>query len=862
MTQPVPARRRAPLHTGWQLRLRHGAPGSPPDLQDEVIDAVVPGTVHTDLIASGHLADPNVGTREQEQHWIGASTWSYATTIAAPADPGERTELVFEGLDTHAEVFLDGALLGETKNMHRRFRFDVTGKLSHAEHRLEVVFHPIMAEVDRVREEVGIMPAVEATHYPYVRKMACNFGWDWGPVFITAGIWRPVLVDTWSVAALDEPVVLATLDGDEGVLQVAATVRRAGAETDLQVRIRVDDDAAPGARTPATPGGTATDSADDGVTRRGGHLTTAQVHGERFEAEVRLPQVRPWWPVGMGEPVRYPVTIELCTADGQVLDRVERRVGFRTVELVQEPDAHGVGFQTVINGRAVNARGFNWIPDLPFPSAVDAERYRRRLDQALAANANTLRVWGGGIFEPAEFYDACDERGLMVWQDFLFSCAAYPETPWFREQIEAEARQAISDRSHHPSLILWNANNECLMGYDEWGWKEILDGRPWGAHYYGELLPALVAELDPTRPYIPGSPNSGDLTTSPNADERGPSHLWDVWNQVDMVAYRDRTPPFAAEFGFCGPPTHATLRAAVPEGELTLDNPVVRHHLRAEDGVEKLNSRIAEHFPAVSADDDWLWIAQLHQARALILGVDHLRALPRCTGALVWQLNDCWPVISWAAVDSEERVKPLWYALRSAFATQRLSVQPRGQELVLAAVNDAQQPWNLTATVRRVGFDGTEHATAEVSLQVPVAGVAQAPLPASVGTAGDERAELLVIEAPGVERTTWFWARDYELAYPRANWDAAVDPVEGGVDLVVKATTLVRDLTVFPDRLLGDAGKPLPARAVASEALLTLLPGESARIHIPGASIEHAQALTGRPVLRAANDTEELAPAG
>src|SRR5699024_6229275 len=284
-------------------------------------------------------------------------------------------------------------------------------------------------------------------------------------------------------------------------------------------------------------------------------------------------------------------------------------------------------------------------------------------DQALAANANTLRVWGGGIYEPAELCDACDGRGLMVWQDFRFCCAACPEAPWLVAQIDAEARQAVADRSHHPSLIVWNANNECLMGHQEWGWQEILQGRPWGAHYYGELLPAIVTELDGTRPYLPGSPSGGSVPAPANADERGPSHLWDVWNEKDMVAYRDRTPPYAAEFGFCGPPAHATLRAAVPEGELTLANPVVRHHLRAENGVGKLNNRIGEHFPEVGNDDDWLWMAQLHQARALILGVDHLRALPRCTGALVWQLNDCWPVISWAAVDSGERLKPLWYAL-------------------------------------------------------------------------------------------------------------------------------------------------------------------------------------------------------
>lgn len=831
--------RSVPLDGRWTLRLIHGAPGTPAGLNGVMIDATVPGTVHTDLMAYGLLDDPNVGTREDAQHWIGASTWSYSRGIAAPDALGERTELVFEGLDTHARVYLDGSLLGETRNMHRRYRFDVTGLLTHAEHRLEVVFDPIMAEVDRVREEVGVQPAVETGHYPYVRKMACNFGWDWGPVFITAGIWQPVTLESWSVARLDEPVVLATLEGDDGVLRVSAAVHRAAEAEDLSLRVVVGQ--------------------PDALDVSGGATSTYQVHANRGEARVRVPHVRPWWPVGLGEPVLYPVRIELCSASGSVVDVVDRRVGFRTVQVVETPDDEGMRFQTVINGTPVNARGFNWIPDLPFPSAVSAERYGRRLDQAVGANANTLRVWGGGIFEREEFYTACDERGVMVWQDFLFACAAYPETDEYVAEIDAEARQAVADRAHHPSLILWNGNNECLMGVQEWGWQEILQGRPWGAYYYGELLPGIVSEMDGTRPYIPGSPSGGGVDLPANQDLRGPSHLWDVWNERDMVAYRDRIPPFASEFGFCGPPTHATLRAAVPEGELTLENPVVRHHLRAGDGVQKLRSRIAEHFPEVDDDDDWLWIAQLNQARAVVLGVDHLRSLPRCSGALVWQLNDCWPVISWAAVDSEERLKPLWYGLRSAFAPRRMSVQPRGDALILAGVNDTAETWHVAALLRRVRFDGTELARARVNLTVDSADVCSAEIPTDVATPGSADAELLVVEAPGAQRATWFWARDKHADYPRARWEASVEEVPGGVELVVTARTLVRDLTVFPDRLLDADGDPLPPESIASESLVTLLPGESVRIGVRGATMEHAQDLIRRPVLRAANDTEALA---
>lgn len=837
MTQHL--RRRAPLGNPWTLQWREGrAPEEsvPRPVRDGAISAVVPGCVHTDLMREGHLSDPDVGTRELEQHWIGESTWVYTASIDAPEDLADRTDLVFEGLDTHAEVFLDGVRLGETRNMHRRHRFDVTELLTGTGHRLEVVFHPIRDEIDRVRADVGELPATEAVHYPYVRKMACNFGWDWGPIYITAGIWRPVYLESWSVR-LDELRVLGTLDGTNGLLHVAASIETVEPAANMSLRVTVT---APGSDDIVGEGSAAIPDAASDV-----------------DVDVRLPEIAPWWPLGMGSQPLYGVCVELVDADGRVRDSQRRTVGFRNVEMVEEPDAAGTRYQTVVNGHEVNLRGFNWIPDLPFPSAVDGERYRRRIDQAIAANANMLRVWGGGIYEPEEFYRICDERGVLVWQDFLFACAAYPETEEFAAEIEAEARQAITDRSHHPSLILWNGNNECILGYHEWGWPWILGDRPWGAVYYSDLLPAVLAELDPTRPYLIGSPSSGDVFAEPNNDACGTSHLWDVWNEKDYVSYRDHWPSLAAEFGFCGPATYTTSRHGVPEGDLTLANPVMRHHLRAGDGVSKMSTRFAEHFPEITDSDDWLWLAQLNQARALTLGVDHLRALPRCAGAVVWQLNDCWPVISWAAVDSGERVKPLWYALRSVFAPRRLSIQPYDGDLSLAVVNDETEPWEGSATIRRVAFDGAVRASAEVAFDVPVAGVQRVAIPSDVAAPSDSAAELLVVDAAGAERVTWFWERDMDLRYPPAEWDAHVEPVRDGVDLHVTAGTLVRDLSVFPDRLRR-GGDPLPPAAIASDALITLLPGETTVIHIPEATPEHAGALVSAPVLRAVNDIPAL----
>jgi beta-mannosidase len=741
MSAPPPRSRR-PLSDGWQLHLVASGDGAPDGLPATPLPAVVPGTVHQDLLRAGLIPDPDVGTNEAEQHWVGRSTWAYTSAVEwQPAD-ADRVELVCDGLDTVASVRLNGEELGGTRNMHRRHRFDVTDRLLVGDNDLRIVFHPVHEEVNRVREQVGTLPATEAAHYPYVRKMACNFGWDWGPALVTAGIWRDIGLESWSTARFDQVRPLASLDGDTGVVDVHVTVERCSEGAgDLRVR--------------ATLGET---------------VVTGAVDGEAGHIRLTVPDVRRWWPTGHGEQPRYEVTIELL--DGvTVLDRLERRLGFRTVEVREEPDAAGHRWEIVVNGRRIPIRGFNWIPDRPFPSEVPRDRYRRRIGQALEANANLLRVWGGGIYEAPDLYEACDRSGVLVWQDFLFACAAYPETAGYRAEVAAEARQAIVDRCHHPSLVLWNGNNECTWGFHDWGWQQVLGGRPWGGHYYGELLPRLVAELDPTRPYLPGSPSSGDLGSPPNDDARGPSHLWDVWNERDYLHYRDRSPAFVAEFGYCGPPTWATLRRAVPAGALTLDNPTVLHHQRAQDGPAKLRRGLAEHFPEVADEDDWLWLAQLNQARALTVGVDHLRGLERCSGAVVWQLNDCWPVISWAAIDGDERRKPLWYALRGAFAPRRVIVQPDADGLALIAVNDRVEGWPARVRVRRVGFDGTVHARANLELVTGAVSTARAPLPGELAVPADPRRELLLADVDGVPRSTWFWLRDRDLAYPRAAWE-------------------------------------------------------------------------------------------
>ncbi|OWA25217.1 glycoside hydrolase family 2 protein [Streptomyces sp. CS057] len=775
-----------PLTEGWTLR--HG--------QDR-LPAEVPGCVHTDLLAAGVIPDPFLALNETEVAWVGRRSWTYATDVSH-GSRHERTDLVFDGLDTAARIVLDGREVGTTRNMHRTYRFDVTGLTG----TLEVRFASAYAEAEAVRAITGDRPNVYPEPFQYIRKMASGFGWDWGPTLVTAGIWRPVRLEHWSTARLASVRPLVTVDESTGNVEVRLRVERTAGGENVSLLAR------------ATVAG-----------------ETAEARFEGDEAVLRLTVDRPrlWWPRGYGDQPLYDLDVTLSDEDGQ-LDAWHRRIGFRTVELDRTADARGSGFTLVVNGERVFARGVNWIPDDVFPSRVTPERYRTRLGQAADANVDLVRIWGGGIYEDEAFYDVCDELGLMVWQDFLFACAAYPEEQPLRGEIEAEARDNVVRLMPHPSLVLWNGNNENLWGFRDWDWEPGLAGDSWGEGYYLGLLPRLVAELDPTRHYAAGSPWSGSWDHHPNDPDHGTYHSWEVWNRQDYAEYRANVPRFVAEFGWQAPPAMATLRRALPGEALAPDSPGMLHHQKAEDGNGKLNRGVARHFTLPEGDfDRWHYLTQVVQARAVAAGIEHWRShWPTCAGTVVWQLNDCWPVSSWAAIDGDGRLKPLHHELRRVYADRLLTLQPSDEGLVLAAVNQAPTEWRTTVTLRRLEADGATVGQGTYEVTAAARSVARLPVPAEL--APDERSakEFLVADADGL-RATHFPVPDKEFAYAQPAFAVEVETVtgsEGKVDVVVDAHTLVRDLLLQADRL--------SPSAVADRGLTTLLPGERVRIRVDG----------------------------
>lgn len=796
-----------PLHDGWTLTA----------VSDEVdiagIPATVPGCVHTDLLAAGLIDDPYLSDNEHRLTWIGRTTWAYETSFTWHAGAGaDRVDLVCDGLDTVATVILNGAEVAATANMHRFYRFPVRDLLREGENTLQVRFGSPYAYAARRRAELGDLPGAYDEPYQFIRKMACNFGWDWGPTLVTSGIWRPIGLHAWSGARLSAVRPVVTLDGRDGRVEAHVTVERP-AEVPLVV--------------------------------------TASVAGARAEArlapgeheavlELAVPEPDLWWPRGYGGQPLYPLTVRLseATEGGGVLDEWTRDVGFRSVRLDREDDA----FTIVVNDAPVFVRGANWIPDDCFPTRITPERLAQRLGQACEANLNLLRVWGGGLYESTDFYHLCDRLGLLVWQDFPFACAAYPEEEPFASEVEAEARDAIVRLSPHPSLVLWNGNNENIEGFADWGWRDRLDGRTWGAGFYYDLLPRLVAELDPARPYWAGSPYSGEPDAPPNDPARGTVHIWDVWNREDYLRYGAYRPRFVAEFGFQGPPAYATLRRALGDDPLTPDSPGVLHHQKALDGNAKLLRGLGDHLPAPVTFDDWHYLTQLNQARAMAFGIERFRSLaPYCMGTIVWQLNDCWPVVSWAAVDGDARRKPLWYALRRVYADRLLTIQDSS----VVVVNDGAEAWAGELSVVRRDLTGEPLAEGTFPVTVPARGTLPVPLPGALTTAADPAKEVLTARL-GDQSALRFFAEDPEVAFPEAEFDVAAEPMPGGVRVTVTARTLVRELALFPDRL--------DPAAEVDDMLITLLPGSSATFLVRAPGGLDLAALTSYPVLRCVNE--------
>lgn len=800
--------RRQPLHSGWTLSV----PGDVAPFSIQEIPAEVPGTLIPTLEAAGLVPDPYIDDNEKDLAWTGEADVHYRTSFEWQAGGEENVDLVAQSVDTVAEVRLNGTVVGHTSNEHRSWRFRLDDALCEGANELEVLITSPLQAARAFEAEHGELP-YSGNKLPYnaIRKMACNLGWDWGPVLVTSGIPGELTLESWSTARLGRirPQIDVQPDGRGTVDLDIPVVRSSDAGRALTVRaVLVGTDKLP--------------VADAGVDVPAGSDSIA-VH-----LDVADPAL--WWPRGYGEQPLHRLAIVLQDAEGQELDRVERRVAFRTAGFVQEDDEYGRSFRAVVNGRPILIKGANWIPEDCFPHRLNRTDIEARIRDAIDAEMNLLRIWGGGLYESEDLYELCDELGVLVWQDFALACAAYSEAEPMRAEIEQEAREQIVRLAWHPSLIHWNGCNENLVGHSSWGWADrIPEGVGWGLHYYEEMFPALLAELDPTRTYSPSSPFSEPGTESAQDPTSGTIHQWGVWNDPvvgDPVHYRDSVPRFAAEFGFQAPAAYATIAGSISERPLDPDSPLMLSHQKAFEGQEKLRRAYRDHLPEPADFRSFLVTTQMMQARALRIGIGHYRShWPICGGTIMWQLNDCWPVTSWAAVDGEGRRKPLWYALREVHAPVWLSFQPRENTPALCLGNDTDQPLDLALRLVRQRHDGTELASQELALQVSPRGTGTWTLPEELIAPEDPADEILVATTEdGALRTIHTFTADKELALDPEALHAHAERTADDVTVHLTARSTVKDVMV-----LADAVDPA---AVCDRQLVTLLAGEETTLRI------------------------------
>lgn len=620
--------------------------------------AHVPGSVYADLMADGTMPDPFWRENEldaferMKKDYVYQRTFTVTEAQLAHA----HVELVCEGLDTLAHVSLNGREIAFADNMHITWVWDVKEQLHTGENTLEIRFDsPILYCAKKAEEAPGWESSDATPGFRHLRKAHCMFGWDWGPRLPDAGIWRPIFLRTWDAARLENALMLQV--HHDGVVDVTIRPEIAG-ESAWSAEITAPD---------------------------GEVMIIPETTAAEQVVTIQNPQL--WWPNGLGKQPLYRVTVRLAASDTRTW-----RIGLRTMTVSREKDEWGEEFCHVVNGVKVFAMGADYIPEDNILARVTPERTRQLLEDCKAANFNAIRVWGGGYYPDDAFYDICDELGLLVWQDLMYACAFYDLTPDFERSIRVETQQNVARLRHHASLALICGNNEMEM-FMAGANSALINHRTWEfvptyPHHITDyvkmfeyILPAIVKETAPQTYWWPASPSSGGNFDAPNDENRGDNHYWDVWHgEKPFTEYRKFFFRYASEFGFQSFPCLKSVEQFTLPDDRNIFSRVMERHQRNQAANGKILSYLSQTFRYPNSFDDLLYASQLMQAEAIRYGVEHWRRnRGRCMGAIIWQLNDIWPVASWASIDYYGRWKALHYAAKRFFAPVMISAEEEGE---------------------------------------------------------------------------------------------------------------------------------------------------------------------------------------
>jgi len=668
------------LHNNWEFRKATDSNWNA---------AAIPGNVHSDLLENNLIEDPFIGNNEHDLQWISETDWEYKTTFNLDKSTLQKQhiELNFEGLDTYAFVYLNDSLILKSNNAFREFQVDVKPLLK-SENVLRILFENTTKYEEHEKAKLGY--SLPEGNRIFTRKAQFQYGWDWGPKLNTSGVWRSIKLKAWNDYKIDViNIKQYSINNSEARLEIAIEGGSPNKIMNLDFDVYLND------------------SLHNSFINRPEFLPSNITYKLPFIIE----NPKRWWPHSIGEPYLYDIKV-VVRDNKKILDSISTKIGLRTIELVTEKDSIGESFYFKVNDVSVYAKGANYIPQNSMQNKVTDAHYEKLLDDTVAANMNILRVWGGGIYENDIFYELCDEKGILVWQDFMFACAMYPGDKDYLQNVQQEAIDNVKRLRNHASIALWCGNNENSEGWHRWGWQygrsDSEKDEIWNNYLkvFDSILPNTVADLTNTD-YWESSPKYG--RGNPKYEFEGDAHDWWIWHDAYPFEHlEERVPRFMSEFGMQSFPSYEVINYINQSDSLEITSEGFKNHQKHFRGFELIDEYMQRDFPVPTKAEDYVYMSQVLQAYGITKGLEaQRRAKPYNMGTLFWQLNDCWPSISWSSIDFFGNWKALHYKAKKAFENVLISSIVNDNTLRTFVINDSLENVDLNLDIELLDFDGT-----------------------------------------------------------------------------------------------------------------------------------------------------------
>jgi len=749
------------LHDNWEFK----------KVRDTLWNlATVPGNIHSDLLENKLIEHPFIGNNEEKLQWISETDWDYKTTFLVDRKTLQKRhiELSFEGLDTYASVFLNDSLILKTNNAFREFQVEVKSILK-AENELRIVFENTSISEDK--EKNSLKYTLPEGNRIFTRKAQFQYGWDWGPKLNTSGIWRPIKLTAWNDYKIENINIIQNTLTDSIASLIVEIADSNFSKDVLNYEVYIND-------------------------------TLQFQKPEKPEIPITIKNPKRWWPHNLGEPYLY--DIKVVVRNGKtILDSVLVKKGLRTIDLITEKDSIGESFYFKVNDVPVYAKGANYIPQNSMQNQVTNAHYEKLLNDVVDANMNMLRVWGGGIYENDIFYDLCDEKGILVWQDFMFACAMYPGDQAFLENVQEEATQNVKRLRNHASIALWCGNNENAEGWNRWGWQadrsEHEKEEIWSYYLkvFDSILPNTVNKLTDTD-YWESSPKYG--RGNPKYKFEGDAHDWWIWHDAYPFEHlEENVPRFMSEFGFQSFPSYEAIKYINQSDLIDISTNSFQSHQKHSRGFQLMREYMERDFPVPEKAEDYVYMSQLLQAYGITKGIEaQRRAKPYNMGTLYWQLNDCWPVVSWSSIDFFGKWKALHYKAKHSFEDVLVSSKVENNILRTYVINDDFESHSGELSVKILDFEGNPLYQFSKSI-ILESNASQLQHQVNLEAFKLDASKVVVVSNFNNSQSLYYLVKPKELKLKQGDIEQKITKTDIGFSIELSSKTLQKDVFLYSD---------------------------------------------------------------